>query len=290
MINPVWLRSFCTLVELGHFTRTAERLHMTQSGVSQHVRKLEEQFDTQLLLREGKKFSLTDAGHQVYREGQALLQSLARLEQGIKQDPPFAGLVRLLSPGSVGLKLYGELLDLQREHPELSLDYRFTSNAGVEAAIAAMEADIGLMTRQPELTEVQAEPIAKEPLLLVTPASQEAVSWEALQQLGFIDHPDGAHHAKLLLGANYPEFEHWDQLPNRGFSNQIGLILEPVSRGLGFTVLPAYAVEAFARQELIRAHRLANAVSEPIYLCRRRRSVLAKRVESVREVIKASLA
>ncbi|MCT7656332.1 LysR family transcriptional regulator [Oceanimonas sp. NS1] len=23
---------FCTLVEVGHFTRTAERLHMTQSG------------------------------------------------------------------------------------------------------------------------------------------------------------------------------------------------------------------------------------------------------------------
>ncbi|MCG9748418.1 LysR family transcriptional regulator [Shewanella sp. Isolate8] len=290
MINPVWLRSFCTLVELGHFTRTAERLHMTQSGVSQHVRKLEEQFDTQLLLREGKKFSLTHAGRQLYQQGQAILQSLAQLEQGIKQDPPFAGEVRLISPGSVGLKLYGELLELQCAHPELSLDYRFASNAGVESAIAAMEADIGLMTRQPELTEVQAEPIAKEPLLLVTPASQETVSWEALQQMGFFDHPDGAHHAKLLLGANYPEFEHSDQLPNRGFSNQIGLILEPVSRGLGFTVLPAYAVEAFARQELIRAHRLPNAVSEPIYLCRRRRSVLAKRVESVREVIKASLA
>ncbi|WP_227664755.1 LysR family transcriptional regulator [Marinobacter litoralis] len=34
MINTTWLRTFCTLVEVGHFTRTAERLHMTQSGVS----------------------------------------------------------------------------------------------------------------------------------------------------------------------------------------------------------------------------------------------------------------
>ncbi|CAM4071296.1 LysR family transcriptional regulator [Shewanella aquimarina] len=290
MINPVWLRSFCTLVELGHFTRTAERLHMTQSGVSQHVRKLEEQLDTQLLLREGKKFSLTHAGRQLYQQGQAILQSLARLEQGIKQDPPFAGEVRLMSPGSVGLKLYGELLDLQSVHPELSLDYRFASNAGVESAITAMEADIGLMTRQPELTEVQAEPIAKEALLLVTPASQTSLSWEDLLKLGFIDHPDGAHHAKLLLGANYPEFEHIDQLPKRGFSNQIGLILEPVSRGLGFSVLPAYAVEAFARQDKITAHRLPVAVSETIFLCRRRQAVLPRRVGSLSEAIKACLA
>ncbi|WP_338063630.1 LysR family transcriptional regulator [Marinobacter flavimaris] len=32
MINTAWLRTFCTLVEVGHFTRTGERLHMTQSG------------------------------------------------------------------------------------------------------------------------------------------------------------------------------------------------------------------------------------------------------------------
>lgn len=124
----------------------------------------------------------------------------------------------------------------------------------------------------------------------MTPASQTSLSWEALLQLGFIDHPDGAHHAKLLLGANYPEFEHSDQLPNRGFSNQIGLILEPVSRGLGFSVLPAYAVEAFARQDKITAHRLPVAVSETIYLCRRRQAVLPRRVDSLSEAIKACLA
>ena len=57
MINPVWLRSFCTLVEVGHFTRTAEKLHMTQSGVSQHVHKLEAHLGQQLLIRQGKKFT-----------------------------------------------------------------------------------------------------------------------------------------------------------------------------------------------------------------------------------------
>ncbi len=43
MINPVLLRSFCTLVEVGHFTRSADRLNMTQSGIRQHIYKLEAQ-------------------------------------------------------------------------------------------------------------------------------------------------------------------------------------------------------------------------------------------------------
>lgn len=63
--------------------------------------------------------------------------------------------------------------------------------------------------------------------------------------LGFIEYPDGAHHAGQLLGANFPEFQSSQQLKRTGFSNQINLILEPVSLGLGFTVLPTYAVAAF---------------------------------------------
>ena len=37
MINPLWLRTFCTLIDEGHFTRTAERLHMTQSGLAAYT-------------------------------------------------------------------------------------------------------------------------------------------------------------------------------------------------------------------------------------------------------------
>ena len=42
MLNPVWLKTFVTLIETGHFTKTAEKLFMTQPGVSQHIAKLEQ--------------------------------------------------------------------------------------------------------------------------------------------------------------------------------------------------------------------------------------------------------
>ena len=73
MMNITWLRTFCALVEIGHFTRTAEHLHMTQSGVSQHIHKLEAQLELALLIRQGKQFSLTDAGQRLYTEAQDIL-------------------------------------------------------------------------------------------------------------------------------------------------------------------------------------------------------------------------
>ncbi len=281
MINPVLLRSYCTLVELGHFTRTAERLHMTQSGVSQHVRKLEDQLERPLLIRQGKQFTLTDAGERLYREAREIILSLSNLEQRVGEDPAYEGLVRVMSPGSLGLKLYPHLLELQRQHPKLVIDYQFAPNSDVEESIFENSVDIGFMTSPSNLDEVSFKTIAEEALLLVTPKGFPEPNWAQLLQLGFIDHPDGAHHAGLLLGANYPEFQHSNLFEKKGFSNQISLILEPVSMGLGFTVLPAYAVEAFQKPQLVESHRLSNPVSETLYIGVSHKKPIPTRVNTV---------
>lgn len=254
---------------------------MTQSGVSQHVRKLEEQLGAELLVRQGKQFCLSDAGERLYTEAEGILLALSNLEQKVGEDPPFEGVVRVMSPGSVGLKLYPHLLALQSRHPKLVVDYRFAPNPDVENAIAESAVDVGFMTSKSTLFEVRCTPVAQESLLLVTPATVGEPDWDTLMTLGFIDHPDGSHHAGLLLGANYPDFQHSNLFPRKGFSNQIGLILEPVSMGLGFTVLPAHAVEAFEKTEFIKTHRLANPVSETLYLCVSQHRMLQMRMKTV---------
>ncbi|WP_105167122.1 LysR family transcriptional regulator [Pseudoalteromonas sp. T1lg23B] len=280
MINVTWLNTFCTLVEVGHFTQTAQQLFMTQSGVSQHIRKLEAQLEVTLLIREGKQFSLSDAGQRLYEQGKPLLLSMANIEHDIARDDPHEGVVKVMSPGSVGLKVYPKLLDLQARHPRLCIDFRFAPNHDIQHAVSASKIDVGFMSIKPTSPEVRGELVASEPLLLVTSAKVKSVSWQALTELGFIDHPDGAHHADLLLSANFQQFQHSDLLLKRGFSNQIGLILEPISRGLGFTVLPAYAVEAFREQNAIKTHPLNVAVSEPIYACTHSKKSLSNRAKT----------
>ncbi len=285
MLNPDWLRTFCTLAEVGHFTRTAERLHMTQSGVSQQVRRLEDAIGVALLDREGRSFTLSEAGRRLVREAEPLLMSLSELRQRVVEDSPHEGVVRVMSPGSLGLRLYPRLLDLQTEHPGLVVDYRFAPNAEIDRRVAGSRVDIGFMTAVSALPDVACEPVSTEALLLVTPADVVEPEWATLAGLGFIDHPDAAHHASLLLGANYPEFQHVDLLESRGFSNQIGLILEPVARGLGFTVLPSHAVDAFARPECIRAHRLPEPVHETVYRCVHRQRALQRRMQTVFDAV-----
>jgi DNA-binding transcriptional LysR family regulator len=285
MINPVWLRTFCTLVEVNHFTHTAERLHMTQPGVSQHIHKLEQQLGQSLLERQGKRFALTHHGERLYQRGRQLLQEWQSLEQHVLDDPADQGLVRIQSPGSIGLKLYPYCLTLQQQHPRLVMDYRFAPNEAIERALVAGEADIGLLTEPPRHGELLCKAIAEESLLLVTSRDEQAISWRRLLELGFINHPDGVYHARRLLSANFAEFESVSQLPVAGFSNQISLILEPVARGLGFSVLPETAVAEFHHKQGLKCHALAHTVSETIYTVQNKRSVDIARVAWVKSKI-----
>lgn len=289
MINPVWLRTFNKLVEIGHFTRTSEILHMTQSGVSQHIQKLEAHLHIQLMVKHGKKFSLTQAGERLYVESQKIVRGLLELDENIRLDSAYIGAVRIMSPGSVGLKIYDHLLTMQMQYPNLTMDYRFGPNNDIENAVVEYKIDVGLMTKVAEHPDLDYSLISEERLLVVAPSSVLSVSWETLLALGFIDHPDGAYHASLLLSANYPEFQHISTFEKKGFSNQISLILEPVSKGLGFTVLPAFAVEAFSKPDLISVFTLSTLVEEKIYLVKRKDKSLSKRLINVVTEIQSRL-
>lgn len=289
MINLLWLNTFCTLVETEHFTRTAEKLAMTQPGVSQHIQKLEQHFGYALIQREGKKFQLTDIGESVYKQGRHIIAQLTELEESLKTDNPFSGSCRLASPGSVGLKLYPKILDWQQQHPNLHIDYTFASNSGILQALEERKLDIGLITRATYTPGFTCKAIAQESLYLVTSSQVKDIGWKSLLQIGYVGHPDGAHHAALLLSANYSEFHDIGQFVQTGFSNQIAMILQPVARNLGFTVLPAHAVEAFPEQHLITSHALTNPVAETIYLVRRAWETQPVRIKYLIELIEREL-
>ncbi|MFD0573941.1 LysR family transcriptional regulator [Kitasatospora gansuensis] len=59
------LRYFAAIVDEGSFTAAARRLHVSQSGISTQVAKLESELGQQLLDRSGRQIRLTPAGEAV---------------------------------------------------------------------------------------------------------------------------------------------------------------------------------------------------------------------------------
>ena len=110
MFDPVLLRSFIAVVDCGNFTRAAERLHLTQSTVSQQIRRLEEAVACQLLDRDQRRVVATAEGERLLAYARRILalheeaadvlinqQSDGVLRLGVPEDFASERLMPLLS-------------------------------------------------------------------------------------------------------------------------------------------------------------------------------------------------
>lgn len=289
MVNPQWLLSFVTISRAGTFTRGAEQLGLTQGAVSQHIRQLEDRFGI-LFVRHARRVEMTPAGHALLTYWQALQEADKRFQLSLAGDDMTQGEVSLITPGSIGLALYPSLLELQRAHPGLAVRCRFAPDGEVIDAVLNNRYELGLVTRRPDDQHLAASLFSAEPLELVVPAASTAQSWDDLQALGFIDHPDGQAMATRLLSRCFPGNPGIQSLPLKGFINQIGLILEPVAMGFGFTVIPQHARKSFDRAEAIKVLDCGQPVIDQLWLIHRAEWPLSGRASAAVAFMRDKLA
>src|SRR6201993_2764961 len=97
MLDLELLRSFVSVVDAGGFTRAGERVHRTQSTVSQQIRRLEGDLGQTLLHRKGKDVTPTEAGERLLSYARRLL-SLAEEARDVVERPGNEGAIRLGIP------------------------------------------------------------------------------------------------------------------------------------------------------------------------------------------------
>ncbi|GAB2645467.1 LysR family transcriptional regulator [Vibrio panuliri] len=277
MLNPLWLKTFVTLIETGHFTRTAEKLFMTQPGVSQHIKKLEAECGYPLIERNNKSFDITTQGQAVYDYAREMQLRETQLLTNLEPDSPYKGTVKIACSGSLALLLYPDLLELQCQHPALISHVEAAPKRKVLADVLSGEADIGIVTSIPTDKRLVSQQLSVEPLCLMLPASHPSdnLSIDQLQQLGMINHPDAENCLALYCENCHEEWLQdlrFDQIPITGYVNQLSQILLPVSKGLGFTVLPQGALENFPEKEKIVVYQAKQEVAETLYLITKQRA------------------
>lgn len=106
------IRVFAAVVEEGGFSRAAERLHISQSAVSQAVANLEHKLDTRLLLRKGRP-RLTEAGKRLFSFAQSLINEEQRALADIQRIRTGALSTLNLAMNSVVSRVHGRALMLE---------------------------------------------------------------------------------------------------------------------------------------------------------------------------------
>lgn len=256
MIELRHLHYFIAVAEELHFSRAAERLHISQPPLSQQIRSLENELGVKLFERTKRHVQLTEAG-KVFLERSYLV--LAQLEQAIKATQRIGrGEVGRLAIGFVDSATYTLLPDILRvfreQFPAIELQLHELTTAQQIHALHQNQIDVGVVRSAITEPGLSTECVLQESLVLALPqthllSAQVKVSVSTLADESFILFP-------AKLGPVF--YEQIIQICQQaGFrpkvaqeAVQMQTIIGLVAAGLGIAFVPA-SLQNFHRSGVI---------------------------------------
>ncbi|KAB2892921.1 MAG: LysR family transcriptional regulator, partial [Burkholderiaceae bacterium] len=149
VLNLEQLRTLVAVAEAGSLTAAAPQVFLSQSAVSEQLRKLEEQVGQTLLLRSKAGAAPTAAGERLlaYARRMLALGEQACLElQGVALEGTLRlGVTDYFRPA----ELAGLLARMQSQYPGVRLQVAVHKSGAIEAGYARGEFDVGLTMRLP---------------------------------------------------------------------------------------------------------------------------------------------
>ncbi|MFQ1964813.1 LysR family transcriptional regulator [Aeromonas veronii] len=163
MLDPLLLRSFVAIIDTGSFTRAGERVHLTQSTISQQIRRLEQQLGCPLLDRSGRQVVATAEGEKLLGLARRILALLAQAEEQVTEGSVALslGVPEDFAAGAITPVLAA----FARDYPEVRLEVESGLSHHIWQRFEAGELDLALVKQ----TRGQGAPLAswREPLVWV---------------------------------------------------------------------------------------------------------------------------
>ncbi len=163
------LEYFVAVVEEANFTRAAERVHISQSGVSAQIRQLEHELGATLLDRSGRTATLTAAGAAALGHARAALAATAAVRESVDQ---VQGLVRgRLDVGMVASctvePFFAALAAFHHAHPGVDIALVEDTSDRLRERVRAGSLDLALIgiSAEAAATEPRLRPVLGEPLV-----------------------------------------------------------------------------------------------------------------------------
>jgi DNA-binding transcriptional LysR family regulator len=189
------LEHFVAVADERHFTRAAEVLSITQSGLSASIRALERELGAQLFVRSTRSVELTDAGLALLRESRRTLASAAAGREAVAavQGLRRGRLVVGTEEGLDAVDVPGVVARFLASHPGVELVLRQAGSTLLVKELAAGDVDVAFIATAPErMAGVEQRVLASEAMVVVCHpghplAGARDVPLARLAQEAFID-------------------------------------------------------------------------------------------------------
>jgi LysR family cyn operon transcriptional activator len=265
------LRTFQEVASTLNFTRAAERLHLTQSAVSHQIKALEEELGEPLFIRAKRGVKLSQAGAVALEHARRILDESVALKErlsGGEQTP--VGHVRAAAATQAFVHLFAPLFEsFMRAHPGVEVSFRTTQSTDQTIAdIQSGAADVGFASLPVYSPALAVQELFEDELIVIVGhghrlAGRPLATFEEIVAERFILFERG----NSIRRTTDEFFGRVGGEPRTALeSNDTAFVKIMVQRGLGISLLPAWAVRDEVRwgwlaQLRIKGHRLKRSVA-----------------------------
>lgn len=170
--DPVSLRVFVAVVELGSISAAAQREHLAAAAISRRIAELEEALGSPLLVRHPRGIRPTAAGLSLLGLARGALHALDEIPLHMQDFATgLRGQVRVFANiSAITQFLPADLARFSQAHPDVRVILEESNSAATIQAVADNAADLGVFTAFPHGSSVQSLGYRRDRLCLVVPA------------------------------------------------------------------------------------------------------------------------
>ncbi len=252
-MNTAAIKAFITATEEDSFSEAAEKLHLTQPGISKRIQALENQLNCQLFDRIGRRIYLTQAGKAFLPHAYNILQAAQSGVNAVKNlSNQVQGELRVATTQHIGLHhLKGKVGDYVQTYPQVDFSLDFVHSRQAYADILKGKLELAIITAPSKLdSDLSFTPVYLEQLYFVCnhqhPIAQESVA--SLEKLSCYPAvlPDAESYTRRIIDQLFQA----RQLTIKASvpSNYLEALKVLVSAGLGWSVLPQGLIDESLHQ------------------------------------------
>lgn len=287
------LQSFVTVVDYGSFTKASEKLFISQPTISTHIRMLEEEFQSCLLVRTTKSIELTPRGQEFYECAVSILSLKNHLLENWNNES--RNVIHLGASTIPSTYLLPELLPAYKKlYPETYFNIHQSDSQGILSKILEGSFNLGLVGMTCEDERFCFEPFYRDKMVLIAPRTdyfkqlrESRTSIEhILKSEPIILREEGSGSRKfvyeLLNKLHIPE----DSLEATARLNDQESIKNLVANGLGISIISkAAACSPGSDQKLLVFDLPVVADSRSLYLVYHKNFILKPYVHQFMEFV-----
>jgi DNA-binding transcriptional LysR family regulator len=247
-INMNYLRIFEAVYRTRSMTQAATELHLTQSGISQHIKSLEDTLEVKLFDRIKQKLIPTEDGKKFYQQ---LSPHLSKLEEILveltNKDNSLRGEVTIGMPVVFGLNIVvAHIAELGKMHPQLKFNVHFDLARSFNHLLLKGDVDFAFVDEFNMDRQIETQNVYDESLLLCCTkeylkSKGEGSNKKYFESLDYIEYEQDApmvsrwldHHYKI----NNPEVK-----VRAVIADALG-VAKLIKSSLGAGILPGHHVE-----------------------------------------------